>query len=96
MPYAAGLTKDQVLDLLARTWEGRKHVVNEGAEVELEPEPVRCPGLLCFNVGAGAFNNSTLLRLLNQGDYDEVPAQLRRWVHCNGAGPRGADQPPGT
>lgn len=37
-----------------------------------------------FNVGAGAFKSSTLLRLLNQGDYDAVPVQLLRWVFDNG------------
>jgi lysozyme len=32
-----------------------------------------------FNVGQGAFANSTLLRALNNGHYDEVPHQLDRW-----------------
>lgn len=37
-----------------------------------------------FNVGINAFKSSTLLRLLNQGDYDAVPEQLLRWVFDNG------------
>ena len=37
-----------------------------------------------FNVGSGAFAESTLRRLLNQGSYEEVPAQLNRWVHAEG------------
>lgn len=32
-----------------------------------------------FNVGSGAFEKSTLLRLLNEGQYAAVPAQLARW-----------------
>ena len=32
-----------------------------------------------FNLGAGAFKSSTLLKKLNQGLYDEVPEQLMRW-----------------
>jgi len=42
--------------------------------------------LICFayNVGASAFKESTLVKLLNQGKYSEVPAQLRRWVHSGG------------
>lgn len=32
-----------------------------------------------FNVGLGALEKSTLLRLLNNGLYDQVPAQLMRW-----------------
>lgn len=38
-----------------------------------------------FNVGAGAFRESTLLRLLNTGQYDAVPAQLARWNKNDGA-----------
>lgn len=37
-----------------------------------------------FNVGSGNFRSSTLLRLLNQGDYDSVPSQLMRWVKGGG------------
>lgn len=40
--------------------------------------------LFAYNVGAQAFRESTLLRLLNAGRYDAVPTQLRRWVRDNG------------
>ena len=42
--------------------------------------------LICFayNVGKNAFETSTLVKLLNQGKYSEVPAQLRRWVYSGG------------
>jgi lysozyme len=33
-----------------------------------------------FNVGSGAVAKSTLVRLLNQDRYDEVPGQLLRWI----------------
>ncbi len=32
-----------------------------------------------YNVGAGAFSKSTLLRRLNEGDYDAAANQLPRW-----------------
>ncbi len=34
-----------------------------------------------FNLGVGALHGSTLLSLLNQGQYDDVPAQIMRWDH---------------
>src|SRR2546421_6488868 len=37
-----------------------------------------------FNCGVDAFMHSTLLKLLNQGDYAAVPGQLRRWVYSKG------------
>jgi len=39
-----------------------------------------------YNVGPGAFRGSTLLRLLNQGDHDAVPGELRRWNKITVAG----------
>jgi len=36
-----------------------------------------------FNIGGGAFQHSTLLKLLNSGNYAGVPAQMRRWIHAH-------------
>lgn len=42
--------------------------------------------LICwaYNVGAGAVASSTLVAKLNNGRYDQVPDELRRWVYANG------------
>ena len=37
-----------------------------------------------FNVGGGALQRSTLRQVLNREDYDEVPAQMVRWVYGGG------------
>lgn len=37
-----------------------------------------------FNVGIGAFRNSTLLKKLNASKYDEVPSELLKWVRAKG------------
>lgn len=37
-----------------------------------------------YNVGARALEHSTLLRKLNDGDYNAVPAELGRWVRGGG------------
>lgn len=37
-----------------------------------------------FNLGAGSLKNSTLLKLLNQGDYDGAAAQFPLWDHAGG------------
>lgn len=37
-----------------------------------------------FNLGCGALWSSTLLRVLNQGEYSEVPAQMARWTYAGG------------
>jgi lysozyme len=82
--YAAGLSDRQVIDLLGQDLKGAENVVNECVAVELQQNQFDALVSFCFNVGATAFKNSTLLRWLNQAGYEEVPAQLRRWVHCHG------------
>lgn len=39
-----------------------------------------------FNVGGGDFKKSTLLKKLNKGDYESVPAQMAVWNHTTVAG----------
>jgi lysozyme len=34
-----------------------------------------------YNIGPTAFEDSTLLKVLNRGHYDQVPEQMLRWVH---------------
>ena len=37
-----------------------------------------------FNVGCHALRKSTLLRKLNDGDYESIPAELARWDKAGG------------
>ena len=37
-----------------------------------------------FNLGAGALQDSTLRRVLNEGHYYQIPHELRRWIYAGG------------
>lgn len=37
-----------------------------------------------YNLGEGNLASSTMLKLLNNGDYASVPAQMMRWTKANG------------
>ena len=37
-----------------------------------------------FNIGETQFSYSTLLKKLNNKDYNSVPSELNRWVHGGG------------
>ncbi len=37
-----------------------------------------------FNLGEGNFESSTLLRLLNEGDYNGAADEFPKWVYCDG------------
>lgn len=63
--------------------------VAEAAVIRLIRVPLtqnQFDALVCFtfNVGAGALQRSTLRRVINRGDHDEVPDQLMRWIWGGG------------
>lgn len=42
-----------------------------------------------FNLGAGNLHASTLRKRINAGDWDQVPAELRKWIRAGGRVLRG-------
>lgn len=53
-------------------------------KVPLTQARLDCLVSFVFNVGAGAFESSSLLRQLNSGHPHRVPAELRRWTKAGG------------
>lgn len=82
--YADGLTKQQVIQLLSQDVENVEQFVTDQVQVDLKPHQFDTLVSFAFNVGNGAFKNSTLLKVLNKGLHDEVPNQLARWVYSGG------------
>jgi lysozyme len=82
--YKQGLSEQEVLDLLAQDLERFEAAVNSAVQVGLNQNQFDALVSFAFNVGTQAFQSSTLLKKLNQGLYDEVPAQLRRWNKAGG------------
>jgi lysozyme len=82
--YADGLTTQQVNDLLAQDVQPAATAVNNGVKVALNQNQFDTLVSFTFNVGVGAFASSTLLKLLNQGQYEQVPTQLLRWTRAGG------------
>ena len=63
--------------------------VNKYVRVPLDQWEFDALTCFVFNIGQGNFRDSTLLKLLNEGQYIEVPNQLRRWVYAGGKKLRG-------
>lgn len=82
--YENGLTEQQVTDLLAQDVKPAAAAVNGNVKVDLDQNQFDALVSFTFNVGVGAFNGSTLLKVLNQGQYDQVPTQLLRWTRAGG------------
>lgn len=84
VPYSGGLTNQQVLDLLSQDVNPAGQAVNNNVKVTLNQNQFDALVSFTFNVGVGAFTSSTLLKVLNQGQYDQVPTQLLRWTRSGG------------
>jgi lysozyme len=82
--YANGLTEQQALDLLQQDLAPTTQAVTNGVKVALNQNQFDALTSFTFNVGITAFTNSTLLKLLNQGQYAQVPTQLLRWTRAAG------------
>ncbi len=59
-------------------------VINRAVKVPLSSNQFSALVSFVYNVGGGAFQQSTLLKKLNQGDYDGACAELDRWVNGGG------------
>lgn len=77
-------TKDQAEQWLRDDLAAAEKCVAGAVTVPLGDNQFAALCLFVFNVGVEAFKNSTLLKLLNGGNYASVPGQLLRWTHDNG------------
>jgi len=74
------ITAEKACELLLNEVNRIGEVVDHVVKVPLTEEQKACLVSFTYNVGDLAFSNSTLVRYLNDKNYDAVPAQLRRWV----------------
>jgi lysozyme len=78
------ITKEQAESLLQEDLRSVERAVEKLVRVPLNDNQFASLVAFAFNVGVGNFERSTLLRLLNRGWYEQVPAQLMRWTKANG------------
>lgn len=82
--YRNGLTTDQCWDLLDQDLDSAENTVNNAVKIGLNQNQFDALVSFVFNIGETAFRTSTLLKVLNAGNFDQVPTQLRRWIRDNG------------
>ena len=82
--FKRGITRERALELLQQDAGSAAGEISRSVKVQLTQAQADALISFAFNVGNGAFNDSTLLKLLNQGDYGSVPAQLDRWTKASG------------
>ena len=72
-------TEEQATEWLREDCADAEECVNKFVRVPLAQNEFDALVSLTFNIGCGAFKGSTLLKLLNNADYDGAAAQFPRW-----------------
>ncbi|HUN83568.1 MAG TPA: lysozyme [Terracidiphilus sp.] len=79
------ITSEQAQTLLAQDVGSAAACVNQAVAVQLTQDEFDALVDFVFNLGAAAFEGSTMLRLLNAGEYANAAAQFDLWDHAGGA-----------
>lgn len=78
------ITSDQAQSLLMGDISGAAACVNQVVNVPLAQPEFDALVDFVFNLGPGAFEGSTMLRLLNSGDFTAAAAEFQKWDHAGG------------
>lgn len=82
------ITEQRARELLRADIETAASAVRQSVKVPLTQGQFDALTSFAFNIGAGGFRNSTVLQLLNQGDYDGAMQQLLQYDKAR-TGPNG-------
>ena len=78
------ITEAQALDLLREDVKWVENAINDHVKVKINQNQFDAMSSFIFNVGAGAFSLSTLLKKLNAADYEGAANEFLRWNKANG------------
>ncbi len=78
------ISKDRAEELLLEDVEVFEAEVSKAVEVPLHQHQFDALVSWTFNLGGANLNASTMLKVLNQGAYEDVPYQMKRWNKAGG------------
>lgn len=78
------ITEAQATELLIRDVFDCEGVINRLVTKTLTQGQYDALCSFIFNLGAGAFQRSTLLRKINQGDFAGASREFSRWIYAGG------------
>ena len=78
------VTEEQAESLLYNDLLEASDSINDLVDVDLTQTQYDALCSFVYNIGREAFRNSTLLRLLNRGDYSGAAKQFPRWNKADG------------
>jgi lysozyme len=78
------ITKEEAEETLARDMEQYEEGVHKYVKVDLTQGQFDALVDFAYNAGVGALQKSTLLKKVNAGKFDEVPAEFMKWTKGGG------------
>ena len=78
------ITRTQAELLLKKDVAGAESDVLNQVKVKITQNQFDALVSWTYNLGGTNLSQSTMLKLLNNGDYDSVPCQMMRWVYAAG------------
>ena len=78
------ITKEDAESMLVHELQEYCNAVDEAVKVDLDQNQFDALVSWTYNLGPNNLKSSTMLGVLNQGKYDEVPVQIKRWNKASG------------
>ena len=78
------ITETQAHEMLVEELDEYESYINDLVTVSLNQNQFDAMVSWVYNLGGGNLRASTLLKVLNSGDYAGVPAQMMRWNKAGG------------
>jgi len=78
------ISKARAEELLLEDISKFEDIVDKAVTVALDQHQFDALVSWTFNLGGGNLNSSTMLKVINAGDYEDVPEQIKRWNKANG------------
>ena len=82
--FPATITEDQATEILLKDVGGAEDAVTRMVKVPVTQGKYDALVDFVFNLGAGRLEHSTLLKMLNEGKYDQAGLQLLDWTLAGG------------
>ncbi len=84
LPIGSYITEQQAVKWLAEDTQEAQNAIKRCVKVPLAQEEFDAYVSFAYNVGQTAFCNSTLVKKLNTGQYEQACDELKKWVYSGG------------
>ena len=78
------INQEEAEELLTKDLEEFENYVTDLVKVDLTEEQFDALVAWTFNLGPSNLKNSTMLKVLNNSQYDKVPSEMKRWNKAGG------------